>query len=143
MLRKILDLSKIIPGSISPRRRARPRGNCGICAGGGNRATPTPAHRQTPPKLLAGQVFGEDAVVEYSSNASKGGFVTCVVKVLPAIGAPYGTTKSVEYDAINTEPELNDFDVKEYEVNDGAAQLDWWSVPEDSTIPLVDTPLTS
>jgi hypothetical protein len=32
---------------------------------------PTPAHKQTPPKLLAGQVFGEDAVVEYSSNASK------------------------------------------------------------------------
>jgi hypothetical protein len=32
---------------------------------------PTPAHKQTPPKLLAAQVFGEDAVVEYSSNASK------------------------------------------------------------------------
>jgi hypothetical protein len=65
------------------------------------------------------------------------------VKVLPAVGAPNTTRKSVEYDPINTEPELNDFEVREYEVNNGAAQLDFWSVPDDSTIPLVDTPLTS
>jgi len=40
------------------------------CDGAFAKAAPTPAHRQTPPELLAGQVFGEDAVVEYSSNAS-------------------------------------------------------------------------
>jgi len=143
MLRKILDLSKIIPGSISPRSRARPSGNCGICAGGGIKAMPTPAHRQTPPELLAGHVFGEDAVVEYSSNASSTGLPTCVVNVLPAVGGANTTRKSVEYDPINTEPGLNEREVREYDVNNGAIQLDFWSVPDDSIIPLVDTPLTS
>ena len=65
------------------------------------------------------------------------------MKVLPAVGAPYITRKSVEYEAINTEPELNDRDAREYEVNSGATQLDFTSRPDDVTIPLVDTPLSS
>jgi hypothetical protein len=68
---RALDLKRIIAGSAIAKSRDRPSGNCGTpCDGAVAKAAPTPAHKQTPPELLAGQLFGEDAVVEYSSNAS-------------------------------------------------------------------------
>ena len=51
--------------------------------------------------------------------------------------------KSVEYDPISTEPEVNGVDVRAYEVNVFVTQLDCRLDPEDNTVPLVDTPLTS